>query len=98
MWSQKPPEAVSEVQNFPGGTCPQIPLVWVHYRILEFPPLRKIPVLIPAISVVSMVHVHAQTANTNKSSKQSLVIPRNISECKVHNAGGKAGICLCNTI
>ena len=25
MWSQKPLETVSEVENFPGGACPQIP-------------------------------------------------------------------------
>ena len=32
MWSQKPPEAVSEVENFKIllGNIPQIPLHWVH--------------------------------------------------------------------
>ena len=41
MWSQKPPEAVSgcQFQNFPGGAYPQTRYVWVHYHMLEFPPL-----------------------------------------------------------
>ena len=32
-WSQKPPEAVSrgcKLQTFPGGACPQTPLVWEY--------------------------------------------------------------------
>ena len=43
MWSQKPPEAVSEVVNFKivWKSMPPDPLVWVRYGMLEFPPSTK---------------------------------------------------------
>ena len=47
-------------QKFPGGACP---LVWVHYSTLEFPPLQKNPVLIPARITCHMHVTHMGDAN-----------------------------------
>ena len=42
-WPQKPPEAVRlrtrKFQNFPGGTCPQTPLVWTRYARCSATPI-----------------------------------------------------------
>ena len=37
-------------QKFPGGACPQTPLVWKHYRMLEFPPRQKESYINPWLS------------------------------------------------
>jgi hypothetical protein len=47
MWS---PETVSKVVDYMGEHALR-PRLCVRYRMLEFPPLRKYPVQIPATSV-----------------------------------------------
>ena len=51
-------------QNFPRGTCPQTPLVWICCCTLEFPPLLKDRVLIPNICIhVECLHRHISSCN-----------------------------------